>query len=204
MHKLRFVGIMLKKDLRNSLFTIEIDGYEYKEAEENEIKYIGSHKESLNYEVYKYRLSKGHICFCAKLQNEVMCYIWISPKICGLFFGTENELEILDLNDNQVYSYDLYTYKKYRNIGIASKLQNFTSNSLIKRGVTERVNIISPSNIASMKIALRAGFEPQRVIYIFGIKKYKKVFLGTKNKSNRLKHWKKMFENSQGVKNSIS
>lgn len=198
-HKLQFMGIMLKKNLMNPLLQVKADGYGLKIADENELKYIGAHPESYNFAVYKYRFSKGHICFCAKNDNEVMCYIWVSPNVCGLFFGTENEIEILGLKPYQAYSYDLYTYNKYRHKGIASQLQNFTNLSLKESGITERFNIIGPSFVASMKISLRAGFEPQRIVYVYGINNYRKVFLGTTKKSNKLSEWKKKFEDAYGV-----
>jgi hypothetical protein len=198
-YKLQFMGILLQKNLHSPLLPVKAEGYELKEAEEKDIRYLGNHEETLDYDIYKYRHLKGHLCFCAKKNNEVICYVWISPKVCGLFFGTEKEIEILPLKSNQVFSYDLYTYKKYRHKGIASQVQNFTNKSLTQKGVTERLSIISPSNISSMKIQLRAGFEPLRMIYLFGIKKYKKVFLGTTKKSNKLEQWKKAFENAYHI-----
>jgi GNAT superfamily N-acetyltransferase len=198
-HKLHFMGVMLKKDLLVNNICVDPKGFDLKQAEVDEIKYIGEHPESLNYEVYKYRHIKGHICYCAKNQNEVMCYIWISPKVSGLFFGTENEVEILKLKDYQAYSYDLYTYEKYRHKGIASQIQNYTNLSLQKRGITERFNIIGPSFIASMKISLRAGFEPHRMVYVYGIKNFRKVFLGTTKSTNRLHEWKNAFKEAYNV-----
>jgi GNAT superfamily N-acetyltransferase len=191
---------MLKKNLLKSLFHVKADGYELKEAGESELRYIGSQPESLDYAVYKNRHSDDHICFCAKSDNEVMCYIWISPKIIGLFFGTDKQIEIAYLEPNQAYSYDLYTYNKYRHKGIASQLQNFTNLSLKERGITERFNIIGPSFIGSMKISLRSGFEPHRMVYVYGINKYRKAFLGTTRKSNKLREWKELFVKTYGVK----
>ena len=189
----------MKKDMTSNLPSVKPTDYSFRQANLQDIRYISEQPESLNYEVYKDRLSKGHICYCAYNQDEVMCYVWFSFNTCGLFFGTANEVKFLPLSSNQVYSYNLYTYNKFRKKGIASQLHRYCNLSLRAKGITERCSIIGPSFIASMKISLSNGFVPQRMVYVFGIKKYKKVFIGPQKASSDLHRWKKWFENKYCV-----
>jgi hypothetical protein len=189
------------KDLRNVLPTVESNRYTIRQANPDDIKYIGAHPESLDYGVYKYRLSEGHKCYCAVSENEVMSYNWISFNKCGISFGTEREVKFLQLKYNQAYSYDLYTYKKFRKKHVASQLKYYTDLDLQRKGKTELFSLVGPSFIASMKLALRRGFVPQRIIYIYGINKFKKVIVGTSKSLKKLHQWEKWFEKTYGLDN---
>ena len=87
-NKLHYCGILMKKDMTSNLPSVKPTDYSFRQANLQDIRYISEQPESLNYEVYKDRLSKGHICYCAYNQDEVMCYVWFSFNTCGLFFGT--------------------------------------------------------------------------------------------------------------------
>ena len=153
-----YSGILLKKDLSCDLPLLETNGYKFMQADVNDIRSICEHPESPDFEVYKDRLLRNHVCYCAKDNNEVMCYVWLCFDTCGLFFGTDKEVQFLPLASNQVYSYNLYTFNNHRHKGIASQLHNYCNISLKSKGITERLVIIGPSFIGSMKISLRNGF----------------------------------------------
>lgn len=198
--KFHFFGILLKKDLRSDLPVVNSAHITFRQANEDDIGYIGSHPESLEYEAYKKRILNGHVCFCAIRDERVICYVWISFKTCGILFGTENEVEVMRLSDKQAYSYDLYAYKKNRKNNCASFLHDYTSIELKKMGKNERLSLIGPSFIASLKIAFKRGFVPQQMVYIYGFKGYKIVLRGTQRNNNKLRCWKRYFEEMYGNK----
>lgn len=128
-----------------------------------------------------------------------MCYVWFSFKTCGLFFGTQNEVQFLPLKHFQAYSYNLYTYKKFRQKGIASQLHKFCNIYLKNKGIKERLCVIGPSFVGSMKISLSNGFEPKRMVFVYGYKNIIKVFLGSDNHVAKLNLWKNWFKATYGI-----
>jgi len=191
--KFQFTGLLLKKELRRELPELKVEGYEFGIADINDIKLISAQSESREYKVYRSRLSKGHFCLWAKNQNNIMSYVWVALNTCGIMFGTENETSFFALGDTQACAYDLYTYRKYRNKGIATQFMIFISHFLRSKGITQLYSLVVPGNMTSMIIFLRHDYEPQQLIHVFGMRLYKKVFLERPRDVNEFKEWQERY-----------
>lgn len=76
---------------------------------------------------------------------------------------------------------------------IVSHLPGFTNYTLRNEGDEERLSLIGPSFIASLKIALKREFVPLYMADIYGYKRYKAAIIWDTENSKRLRKWIKSF-----------
>ena len=113
--------------------------------------------------------------------------------MCG--FGTNMEISFFPLKPDQAFSYDLYTYRKYRGHGVATMLNNLLYHALREEGIKEVLALVSLANHAALRLNSRLGAQPQRLVYSYRIRSWSKTFLGPEG-DRRLIEWMQQFKPS--------
>ena len=189
-HKFAHSGILMKKCF-NEMEPIQIESKEYSFvlAGPVEIRQIVSHPETNRLNPYNRRLDSGHLCYCAKKGNNVAAFIWVNFKSGGFLFGRDDELIFFPINNRSAFHYDIYTYSDYRRCGIASQLKLFIFARLREMGIKYVYGYIDLSNLPSLRINLRTGSIPDKMIYCYRIHNWEKVFWGTDKEIRLFKKW---------------
>ena len=190
--------LVMKKKIEDVSPLKSPEGVEFVEAGEKDIQSIIDHPESQGAAKYFKRLSDGHTCYCVKRDGKILGYQWIAYDSCCVNFATSREFVFFPLKKGQAFLYDIFVFRKFRRIGVASFLAKKTVVELGKKGIVELFVLVSVGNIPSSALMLINGFEPVRVIYYYGFKKVKKMFFGIKN-SGRMKEWKEYLMNKSGL-----
>jgi len=187
-------GVLMKKNLDNLLPTL-IAGQDYifGWAGQEELNFIMNHPETNMPEAFSRRLEAGNRCFYAKYDNEVIAFNWVNFKFGCVLFGRENELTFFHLDENSAFTYDLYTYSKYRRQGIGLQMKAHQFRHLKEMGINIAYTFISLSNIKSLGLHAKLGSTPERLIYCYKLGRWKKGFLGTEGEKKRLKEWAESF-----------
>lgn len=159
-----------------------------------EIDYLDRHPEATSPTAYPRRAARGDRCLCIKQGSDVACYRWVTTRsgciLCG--FGPKMEITLFPLKPRQAYSYDLYTYQKYRGQGVATMLMKLLFQALRAEGIDEVLSCVSSDNHASLRLQLRLGAQPQRMVYNYRIRSWSKTFLGVE-RDRRLIDWMQQF-----------
>ncbi len=186
-------SVLLRKSLSGNLPSAPADQNTYTWANTADIQFILAHRGqfSRGEPVYARRHARGHLCFCAKRGDEVLGYRWVAFDVCSILAGSREEVQFFPLADGQAYLYELFTYEKYRHRRIGACLTIHLLRALKEHGIKEVYNAVSPDNAGSMKIHLRLGFEPQRFLYYYRIRKWKTGFLGSMRDIDGLQEWAK-------------
>jgi len=107
------------------------------------------------------------------------------------------EITLFPLKPGQAFCYDLFTYQKYRGQGIATLLNNLLYHVLREEGIKEVLALVSPANHAALRLNLRLGAQPQRLVYSYRVRRWSKTFLGPEG-DTRLFEWTQQFKPSSG------
>lgn len=157
-------------------------------ANERDLASIATHPEGYGWEAYDRCLRRGDACYRLKLDGEIVCYNWVAFHKCCLLCGFRSGVEFLPLRSGQVFTYDLYTYLKFRNRGFGAALKRALYGALRHRGVKSAYSSVTPDRVPSIRIQIRLGAEAERVLYAFRMRQFATVFLGPKN-DPRLQSW---------------
>ena len=171
--------------------------YSWTWAGPEEINYLDRHPEATSPTAYARRAARGDRCLCIKQGGEIVGYRWFKLGtgcvLCG--FGPDMEITLFPLKPEQAFSYDLYTYRKYRGQGVATLLNNLLYQALREEGIKEVLALVSPTNHAALRLNLRLGAQPQRLVYSYRIRSWSKTFLGPEG-DTRLTEWTQQFKPS--------
>jgi hypothetical protein len=66
---------------------------------------------------------------------------------------------------------------------------------LREEGVKEVLSLVAPTNHASLRLQMRFGAQPQRMVYNYRIRSWSKTFLGPEG-DTRLTEWMQQFKSS--------
>jgi GNAT superfamily N-acetyltransferase len=175
--------------------------YTWTWAGPHEIDFLDRHPEATSPTAYARRAARGDRCLCIKQGSEVVCYRWVTLRnacaLCG--FGPDMEFTFFPLKSGQAFTYDLFTYQKYRGRGIATMLINLLYHILRKEGITEVFGLVSPANRAALRVHLRLGAQPQCMVYNYRIRSWSKTFLGPEG-DTRLTEWMQQFKSTASSK----
>jgi RimJ/RimL family protein N-acetyltransferase len=192
-------SILLRKRLSGSLEVPASNDYRFDWAGPEDVRYIMAHSEALQGHVYDNRVTNGDRCFCAKQGGEIVSYNWIRFTSCCALCGFERGLSFLPLQSDQAFTYDFYTYSKYRGKHIGRLLKMHLLHALNEIGINEVYTLIRPHNEISMKIQLRLGYEPVQMIFGYQILKWKKVLYGSARDNQRMSQWALRFMAERGI-----
>lgn len=197
--KYRNNAILLVRHINNASLKTEAGKYQFGWAEQNDINRIASHPEARSKDVYQTRLEKGDRCFCIKCNDEIIGYNWIAFQRCCHLCGSCYEFEFFPLNRNQAFTYDYYIYQKYRGQGMAISLKKQLIIALKSDGIDEIYTLVEPTNVPSMKIHLRLGYEPVCMVYSYRILNWRKSFTHLSGNQDSLNKWVDSFMKSHGI-----
>lgn len=191
-------SILLRKGL-SRLFEVPVSkDYRFDWAGSEDVRFIMAHSESLQDHVYDNRVTNGDRCFCAKQGDKIVSYNWVRLTSCCALCGFERGLSFFPLQSGQAFTYDFYTYSKYRGKHIGRLLKMHLLHALRETGVNEVYSLVGPDNEISMKIQLRLGYEPVQMIFAYQILKWKKILYGSARDSQRMSQWAKRFLAERG------
>jgi len=170
------------------------EGYKWTWAGPEDIEYLDRHPEATSPRAYARRAARGDRCLCIKQGSEVVGYQWVTLAACRIFngFGPSMEMSLFPLRPGQAYSYDMYTYQKYRGRGVGTVMKGLLWHALREEGIKEVLVLVSPDNHASLRLQLRLGAQPQRMVYSYRIRSWSKTFLGPEG-DRRLTEWIQRF-----------
>lgn len=155
-----------------------------------EIAYIDRHPEATSSTAYNARATRGDRCLCIMLGAEVVGYQWVTRRngciMCG--FGPRMEIQLFPLTPHQAFAYDLYTYRNHRVHGIGTLLKRLLYRSMKEEGVTEVLAIVAPDNYPALRLQLRLGARPDRMVYSYRIRRWSRTFLGPE-KDEQILEW---------------
>jgi len=103
------------------------------------------------------------------------------------------EIPLFPLRPGQAYSYDLFTYRKYRGRGIATMLKKLLYQALREEGINEVLSLVSLDNHASLRPQMRFGAQPQRLVYNYRVRSWSRTFFGPVG-DGRLTEWMQQFK----------
>jgi len=190
-------SILLKTSIGDSGPISVPEPYSWTWAGPEEIKLLDRHPEATSPTAYARRAARGDRCLCIKQGSEVVGYRWFKLGtgciLCG--FGPDMEITLFPLKPGQAFSYDLFIYRKYRGQGIATLLNNLLYHVLREEDIKEVLALVSPANHAALRLNLRLGAQPQRLVYTYRIRGWSKVFLGPEG-DRRLIEWVQQFKPS--------
>lgn len=190
-------SVLLKTPIGDSGPVSLPEPYTWTWADSEEIGFLDRHPEASSPTAYARRAARGDRCLCIKQGGEIVGYRWFKLGtgciLCG--FGQRMEITPFPLKPSQAYSYDLFTYQKYRGRGVATMLMNTLFQVLREEGITEVLSLVSPANHASLRLQMRFGAQPQRMVYSYRIRSWSKTFLGLEG-DRRLTEWMQQFKPS--------
>ncbi|HWR72225.1 MAG TPA: GNAT family N-acetyltransferase [Nitrospirota bacterium] len=173
------------------------EAYTWTWAGPEEIDFLDRHPEATSPTAYARRAARGDRCLCIKQGGEVVGYRWFKIHtgciLCG--FGPNMEITPFPLQPGQAFAYDLFTYRMYRGMGIATLLNNLLYHALREAGIKEILALVSTANHAALRLNLRLGAQPQRLVYSYRIRGWSKTFLGPEG-DRRLIEWMQQFKTS--------
>jgi len=187
--KLKFHALLLGKKLDAPEKPEQMQGVSFSIAGEEEFEAMIQHPEALSKSLYLRRISNGDICYCLKQNDELVSYNWIRFTSCCAHCGRRVGFEFIPLEKNQAFTYDFYTYKKYRGTGLGGYLKSHLLYDLYSRGITEVLSIVKPSNDISLKIHVRLDYELVTVVFGYCVFNWTTTFLGSKNDVLRMRQW---------------
>ena len=132
--------------------------------DETSLQEMIANAEGLPESVYRRRLELGDICYCLKTDGKLACYNWISLTRCATYCGFEQEITFRTLSDLQVFTYDFYTYKAYRNRGYGLLVKKHLLTDLYRRGRRVLLNFVEPDNDASLQIHFKLHYRLEAVV----------------------------------------
>lgn len=195
--KFRGNSILLKTLVGESTPVSLPEPYTWTWAGPEEIDFLARHPEATSRSAYARRAARGDRCLCIKQGTEIVGYRWFKLDtgcvLCG--FGPKREIIPFPLKPGQAYSFDLFTYQKYRGQGVASMLVKLLFQVLREAGVKEVLSLVAPTNHASLRLQMRFGAQPQRMVYNYRIRSWSKTFLGPEG-DTRLTEWMQQFKSS--------
>ena len=175
--------------------------YTWTWAGPEEIDFLARHPEATSRSAYARRAARGDRCLCIKQGADIVGYRWFKLDtgcvFCG--FGPKREITPFPLKPGQAYSYDLFTYQKYRGRGVATMLMKILLQVLREEGIKEVLSLVSITNHASLRLQMRIGALPQRMVYNYRIRSWNKTFLGPEG-DRRLIDWMQQFKSSTSGK----
>jgi GNAT superfamily N-acetyltransferase len=188
-------SVLLKTVIGDSAPISVPEPYTWTWAGSEEIDFMDRHPEATSPTAYPRRAARGDRCLCIKQGGEIVGYRWLKLHtgciLCG--FGPKMEITPFSLKQDQAFAYDLFTYQKYRGLGVATMLMKLLYYELRKQGVNEVLFCVSPDNHASLRLQMRFGAQPQRMVYSYRIRSWSKTFLGPEG-DRRLTEWMQQFK----------
>jgi len=190
-------SVLLKTPIGDSGPVSLPEPYTWTWAGPEEVDFLDRHPEATSSTAYARRAARGDRCLCIKQGSEVVGYRWFKLGtgciLCG--FGPDMEITLFPLKPGQAFSYDIYTYRKYRGQGVATMLNKLLYHALREEGIKEVLASVSLANHAALRLNLRLGAQPQHLVYSYRIRGWSKVFLGPEG-DRRLIEWMQQFKPS--------
>lgn len=187
-------SILLKTSIIDSGPISLPEGYKWTWAGPEDIDDLDRHPEATSSTAYARRAARGDRCLCIKQGDEIVGYRWYKLGtgcvLCG--FGENMEITLFPLKPDQAFAYDLFTYRKYRGQGVATMLNKLLCHALRMEGIKEVLVLVSLANHAAIRLNLRLGAKPLRLVYCYRIRNWSKVFLGPEE-DTRLSEWTQQF-----------
>lgn len=190
-------SVLLKTPVGESAPVSLPEPYTWTWAGAEEIDFLDRHPEATSRTAYARRAARGDRCLCIKQGAEIVGYRWIKFDTGCVLCGWSPEMEIIpfSLKPDQAYSYDLFTYQKCRGQGVATMLMKILFQVLREEGVKEVLSLVAPTNHASLRLQVRFGAQPQRMVYNYRIRSWSKTFLGPEGDA-RLSEWMQQFKST--------
>lgn len=173
--------------------------YSFGIATPDDIDFIMRHPEALPADVYQRRLSNGDRCYCMKRDREIAACNWVRFSSCCVLCGFANGFQLQPLGAGQAFTYDLYTYEAYRREGIGLAIKIAVMHELARDGFREVCALVAPHNTGSLKIHLRLGYLPVRMVYGYRIGSWSNTFQGQDRHKVWLDRWIDAFKASQEI-----
>jgi len=116
------------------------------------------------------RFRSGDKCIVATVNGEIVHWTWVAFK--EAYVGVlEKKIRVPDTNS--AYVYGIYTLRKYRRLGIASKAMEALLNHLHSRGIKRVFVLIHHNNFPSIRYHQKIGFKKIGTIKFIKILKLK-------------------------------
>ena len=194
-------SVLLKTSIGDSRAIELPEPYQWTWAGPEEIDFLDRHPEATSPTAYVRRAARGDRCLCIKHGPDVMAYRWVTLcnacALCGS--GPNMEFTLFPLKPGQAFVYDLFTYQKYRGRGVATTLIKLLFHFLREEGIKEIFALVSPNNHPSLRMHMRFGAQPQRLIYNYRIRNWSKSFSGIEG-DRRLSEWMQQFKSTSNGK----
>ena len=188
-------SILLKTSIADSGSITVPEPYRWIWAGPEEIAYIDRHPEATSPTAYTRRAARGDRCLCIMQGADVVGYQWVTRRngcvMCG--FSPKMEIILFPLAPDQAFSYDVYTYRNYRGRGVGTMLKKLLYQSMREEGAKEVLALVAPHNHASLRLQLRLGARPDRMVYSYRIRGWNKTFLG-QAEDRQLTEWMERFK----------
>jgi RimJ/RimL family protein N-acetyltransferase len=175
------------------------EGYSFREATPGDLDIIRNHPEALAPAVYARRLERGDRCYCLVQGGEILSYNWVAFSLCCILCGYDRGIEFFPLNDDQAFTYDFYTYKARRGGGHGGLMKQLLLQELARQGVREVMALVMPHSTASLKIHLKAGYEPMCLVYGYRLLGWSRTWTGHPKDRHRLDAWIDEFRTANEV-----
>lgn len=118
-------------------------------------EYLALHQADGPAEVRR-RLERGDICHCARHDGRIVSVVW-SAKGSPVVRWVERTLA---LAPDEVYLYDFFTSREWRNRGILTRMVSMIACEHARSGVRRVLMAIVPENSASAKLLTNVGARP--------------------------------------------
>jgi hypothetical protein len=164
-------------------------GYSFRAASLDDLDFIRGHPEALAPEVYARRLKRGDRCFCLVQGDEILSYNWVAHSLCCVLCGYDRGIEFLPLNAGQAFTYDFYTYTTRRGGGFGGLTKTLLLQELARQGIREVLTLVMPYSAASLKIHLKAGYEPLCMVYGYRLLGWSRTYFGKSKEKAWLDAW---------------
>lgn len=192
-------AILLKKPLDGVESPAIPAGHDFRPATRDDLDFIIRHPEALPAQVYSNRLLRGDRCYCLSDGKEILSYNWVAYSSCCVLCGFERGIGFLPLSEGQAFTYDFYTYTARRGGGLGGLMKHLLLQELARQGMREVYTLVMPHGTASLKIHLKLGYEPLRMVYGYRLQGWSRTYYGQPKDKPWLDVWLSRFKAASGI-----
>jgi len=158
-------------------------------ASVEDLRFIGSHPESLPGVVYSRRIDRGDTCYVMRREGEILGYNWVSHTTAAVMRGFDLEIDFLELGPGERFTYDFYVYRELRGGGHGGSLKRMLLGQLAAEGGEQVMSLVDPENIPSLRVHHRLGYVPIDVVYGYRVGGWRRSWFGGSPDSAELAEW---------------
>lgn len=164
------------------------ESFHMRRPTQDDFDQIRNHPERPIADVYDNRLADGHSLFCVVLNEEVTAFVWFNFEIMCHFYGTKHCIVMGRLPKDTGYLYDIYTFTKYRGLGLSTALLQYAQACLANSGVSYLRACVSPLNVPPILLYKKENYIAIDLIHLYRILGMKKCFRASMRELRTLLH----------------